>query len=153
MCLSLRRAALSEIIDLRHEVLRAGLPREEAIFDGDQSETSRHYGAFNAGGLVGCASVHLNSWEEAAAWQLRGMAVAPAFRRQKVGDGLLRFLEHDIAQGSEVLQLWCNARVPAVPFYQKLGWEVVSEIFHIPTAGPHEKMTRRLSADQGSRVQ
>jgi len=40
--------------------------------------------------------------------------------------------------------LWCNARVPAVGFYESLGWRVVSERFEIPTAGPHVKMVRRL---------
>ena len=39
--------------------------------------------------------------------------------------------------------LWCNARVPAMGFYQKLAWQVVSDEFHIPTAGPHVKMVRR----------
>src|SRR4051794_18383883 len=31
----LRRTALAEIIDLRHDVLRHGMPRSAAVFDGD----------------------------------------------------------------------------------------------------------------------
>jgi hypothetical protein len=42
--------------------------------------------------------------------------------------------------------LWCNARrtIPAAGFYQKQGWTIVSDIFEIPTAGPHVKMSKRL---------
>ena len=39
---------------------------------------------------------------------------------------------------------WCNARVPALAFYQRQGWQIMSEQFDIPTAGPHRKMTKRL---------
>ena len=41
--------------------------------------------------------------------------------------------------------LWCNARVPYVPFYEAMGWRVVSGQFEIPTAGPHVKMLKRLA--------
>ena len=47
-------------------------------------------------------------------------------------------------EGSPVRLMWCNARVPAVRFYEKLGWAVSGEPFEIPTAGPHVKMTKRL---------
>ncbi len=46
--------------------------------------------------------------------------------------------------GRSVL-VWCNARVVAVPFYAKQGWEIVSEVFDIPTVGPHRAMLRRCS--------
>ena len=36
-------------------------------------------------------------------------------------------------------------RAPAVPFYQRAGWTVVSDVFDIPTAGPHHRMTRDLT--------
>src|SRR4051794_31962788 len=40
---SLRRASPEEIVDLRWRILRAGLPRAEAIFAGDELATSFHY--------------------------------------------------------------------------------------------------------------
>jgi hypothetical protein len=48
-------------------------------------------------------------------------------------------------RGEAPLLLWCNARVPAVPFYREMGWAVVSEPFEIPTAGPHVRMVKRLT--------
>jgi GNAT superfamily N-acetyltransferase len=143
----IRRASLDEIVDLRHVILRAGLPRDEAVFDGDADPASRHYAGVDtaAGTVVGCATVHLNAWQGEPAWQLRGMATDPAVRRTGIGRGLLEFLEQDLrADRTAPPQLWCNARTPAIGFYQRMGWTVVSDIFDIPTAGPHVRMTKRL---------
>ncbi len=139
---------LEEVIDLRHQVLREGLPRDAAIFEGDRDPLSRHYGAFSshrgAEPLVGCATLHLNQWLDEPAWQLRGMATAPDFRKRGLGREILAFLENDIYGTQAVRLLWCNARIPATRFYQKLGWQIVSEEFAIPTAGPHVRMVKRL---------
>jgi predicted GNAT family N-acyltransferase len=144
--LELRRARIEELVDLRHEVLRHGLPREAAIFDGDDAPTTRHYGAFDRGKAVGCATLMLNHWEGEPAWQVRGMATDARFRSRGLGAALLGMAEAElVGERSPVRLLWCNARVPAVRFYEKLGWAVRCEPFDIPTAGPHVKMTRRLS--------
>lgn len=141
----LRDVALDEIIDLRHENLRQGLPRDTAIFEGDRLPTSRHVAASIGGRVIGCATVHLNEWAGRPAWQLRGMAVAPDARGRGIGQALLEFLESALRAESPVRQLWCNARTPAVGFYERQGWRVVSEVFEIPTAGPHVRMTKRLA--------
>src|SRR4051794_14552773 len=112
----IRRVGPQDVIDLRHVVLRAGLPRETAIFPGDDDPSARHYGAYDGDRLLGCVTLHLNNWLEAPAWQLRGMAVAEGLRVQVVGKALIEFLEADIRQ-MKVQQLWCNARVPAAKFY------------------------------------
>ena len=144
--LDLRRARVEELISLRHEVLRHGLPRDAAIFDGDDAPTSRHYGAFDNGTAVGCATLMLNQWDGEPAWQVRGMATDERFRGRGLGAALLRMAEAELlGERSPVRVLWCNARVPAIRFYEKLGWAVRCEPFDIPTAGPHVKMTKRLS--------
>jgi GNAT superfamily N-acetyltransferase len=143
--LELRRARVAELIDLRHEVLRDGLPREAAMFDGDDAPATRHYGAFDGATVVGCATLMLNQWEGEPAWQVRGMATDARFRSRGLGAALLRMAEAELsAERSPVRLLWCNARVPAIRFYEKLGWAVRCEPFEIPTAGPHVKMTKRL---------
>ena len=143
----IRRAAAVELVDLRHAVLRVGLPRAEAMFAGDDAEASRHYGAFRGAQVLCCATLHLNEWEGRPAWQLRGMATAPHTRRQGLGRRVLALMEQDLLAGADVLQLWCNARVPAVDFYRDMGWQVVSDVFEIPTAGPHVRMAKRLEPD------
>jgi predicted GNAT family N-acyltransferase len=144
-----RRAALEEIVDLRHAVLRAGLPRESAIFPGDNLATTRHFGLFPSGlpcsPAVGCATFHLNAWEAAPAWQLRGMATASSVRGSGMGRLILQQSEEELLSAPEPVKVfWCNARAPAIGFYERMGWKVVSEVFEIPTAGPHVQMLRRI---------
>ena len=140
----IRRVGAEDVIDLRHAVLRAGLPRDTAVFAGDDGTQARHYGAFEDGRIIGCVTLHPSKWEDVPAWQLRGMAVAPDARARGLGRAMIEFLENDIA-GSGVTRMWCNARVPASGFYQRHGWKIVSEQFDIPTAGPHVRMTRRIA--------
>ena len=141
MDLTIQRVTLDRVIDLRHDVLRHGLPRETAIFKGDDAPAARHYGAFIHGSLIGCATLHESEWENQPACQLRGMAINKNHRGQGIGRRILEFIDHDL-RDAPVPILWCNARVPAAPFYQKLGWQIVSDVFEIPTAGPHVRMVR-----------
>jgi GNAT superfamily N-acetyltransferase len=142
--LVIRRAEMGEVIDLRHRVLRAGLPRETAVFTGDDLPTTRHFGVFHNAKTICCATFHANQWQGAPAWQLRGMATDDSFRSKGVGRELLLFAEASLREEGPTRQLWANARVPAVRFYQSLGWEIVSAVFDIPTAGPHYKMSKKF---------
>jgi len=156
-----------QIIDLRHRVLRAGLPRESAIFDGDDEPYAIHLAAIlESQEVVGCCTFIRRAWNDAPAWQLRGMAVENALQRgagqsraenaidpsgsetvSKVGVGstLLIFAENLPEIRSYSSQLWCNARESARGFYEKHGWLIESGRFDIPTAGPHFRMSRRLN--------
>jgi GNAT superfamily N-acetyltransferase len=141
--ITVRRAMAEEIIDLRHRVLRAGLPRSEAIFPGDELPGNHHFGAFGdaeSSAALCCATFHLSSWKDQPAWQLRGMATDPAWVGIGLGRAVLNLAIGSIKAASPVHQFWCNARLIAIPFYQKMGWEIASERFEIPTAGPHHRM-------------
>jgi GNAT superfamily N-acetyltransferase len=134
-----RRATLDEILALRHAELRAGLPLETAHFDGDDEPSTVHVGAFEADVALGCASFMRRSYEDRPAYQLRGMATRAERRSTGVGAAVLRFGVELVRR--ETPLLWCNARVPAVPFYERQGWAIASGVFDIPTAGPHRVMT------------
>jgi len=140
----LRRAAVTEILALRHAELRTGLPIETASFDGDGDATTRHFGAFLVDGVeravVGCASFMVRAHEGAPAYQLRGMATRADLARQGVGGALLRAALGSLERRDGARLFWCNARVAAVPFYARMGWRVVSDVFEVPTAGPHRVM-------------
>jgi GNAT superfamily N-acetyltransferase len=139
---------VESILDLRWRVLRAALPRESARFDGDNEPATRHFAAIADDAVIGCVTILQRPWHEDPAWQLRGMAIDDAWQRRGVGERLLRRVEEYVLAHPHSLQLWCNARVPASGFYQKLGWTVASDVFDIPTAGPHVKMTRQLQATE-----
>jgi GNAT superfamily N-acetyltransferase len=135
-----RSVTSGEIINLRHAVLRAGLPREAAFFDGDDDPGSAHFGAFDGDTLIACVTLHRVPFDAHPAWQLRGMAVAEGHQKRGVGARLLAAAEAHAAGSGYSSLLWCNARSPAVGFYARHGWQAVGEEFEIPTAGPHVRM-------------
>jgi GNAT superfamily N-acetyltransferase len=161
----LRIVNSSAIIDLRHKILRAGMPRESAVFEADELPGTIHVAAFEhspddstdqstAGShehspldpnrLVGCASINHGTWEGQPAWQLRGMAVETHLQRSGVGRLLLLEVERLVRLDQFSRKLWCNARLVAIGFYQRNGWTIASDRFEIPTAGPHHRMIRTV---------
>ena len=140
----IQRVTADRIVALRHAVLRADLPRASAHFPGDDLGTTLHVAAIAGDAVVGCATYMLEPYLDEPAYRLRGMATDPVWRGTGLGRQLLDLA--DILMQTDPIRLrWCNARVPAVGFYLKQGWLVVSDEFDIPTAGPHHRMIRRLS--------
>jgi predicted GNAT family N-acyltransferase len=144
MTTSTLRAAQVEvacILDLRWKVLRQGLPRTMASFDGDDAPGTLHWALLEGDDPVCCLTLLPSVWEGAPAWQLRGMASAPGRQRQGLGRRLVQ-ASTDHARGLQpAWTFWCNARLHAVPFYEGLGWQVCSDVFDIEHAGPHVRMT------------
>lgn len=142
------RVSVDVILDLRHRILRAGLPKESAQFPGDGVPSTWHLALFHSLGKdsppATCASFMLNSYRDEAAWQLRGMATDQPYQGKGFGGELIRCAEVLISADSNVRLFWCNARVPAIRFYEKHGWRVDSDEFDIPTAGPHRRMVKRV---------
>ena len=80
-----------------------------------------------------------------APWQLRGMATDAAVRgsgagRALVVDGLARVAD----RGGDLV--WCDARVAAAGFYERMGFTVVTDEFDKPGIGPHVGMLDRGAA-------
>jgi predicted GNAT family N-acyltransferase len=128
------------------------LPVENARFPGDDDESTWHVATFRidasancADEAICCASFMLTSFDaKEPAWQLRGMATARPYRCCGLGRELLNWAQSKILQTSTVRFFWCNARLSAIPFYEKIGWRCVSEQFEDPVAGPSRKMVQRL---------
>jgi len=141
----IREVRVDQIIDLRWTILRNGLPRETAQFDGDNDPTTVHLAAFRADTLIACATFLRRDYEDQPAWQLRGMAVREDHQRGGLGTRLLDFAEAFLRRQNHSNLLWANARVPAAGFYERRGWTIVSEPFEYPTAGPHVKIMKRIA--------
>lgn len=142
-----------QVRQLRHSVLRPFDPPEKLVYAGDEDPDTLHAGAFaDDGSLVGIASVCREPMPagsdrrgsvDGGAWRLRGMATVPAVRGQGLGRALLEAcFDHIRARGGDLL--WCNARVAALGFYERMDFMAQGEEFEIVPIGPHYVMTRRL---------
>jgi GNAT superfamily N-acetyltransferase len=139
-----RRATLEEIFQVRWDVLRPGRPIERVRFPGEEVAETIHVGAFAGGRNIGCATFMPAPWDGQAAWQLRGMGVADGWQGRGVGQMILAEGEELVRAASAVRLIWCNAREEATGFYERQGWEIASERFHVEDVGPHYKMIKRL---------
>jgi len=143
---AVRTIASVDTHPLRRAVLRPGQPPEAAVYPGDDDPRTRHFGAFAGDRLVGIASLYAESrsGEPARGWRLRGMATDPSARGQGAGRALLvACVEHVAAEGGG--ELWANARIGALDFYTRAGFEVISERFEIAGIGGHFVVRRMVS--------
>ena len=135
-----------ETFPVRHPVLRPGKNLETCHFEGDNLESTSHFGVFIDEELAGVASLfkaNSNLFPEKEQYQLRGMAVLEKFQKKGLGEALVKFAENKATNQNADL-IWFNAREIAVPFYQKLGYEVIGAPFDIADIGPHFIMFRNL---------
>lgn len=137
------RTTADHILQLRHRVLRPGLPIAEVIFPEDQDQETRHYGAFNQlNEVICCVTLIPSTWHGKPAWQLRAMATAPGWRNQGIGTGSIQHLLEDLQESNQVRPIWLNARLSSARFYRELGWWEVSEQFENGNAGLSVTMLR-----------
>jgi len=134
---------------LRHRVLRQHESLEDLRLSGDDDPRSGHIAAIDddSGEVVGTAVVFPEPppWDTGAsgAWRLRGMATAEEWRSKGVGGAVLAaVVDHVNLAGGRLL--WCNARLPAVRFYERAGFERVGEEWDEPHIGPHVAMQLRV---------
>lgn len=142
------RITPSDTLLLRSQMLRPGKPLSECQFQGDNDEQSFHLGAFVENKLVSVASFYFDKHpdiDEPYQYRLRGMATLPEFQHQGFSKELLR-MAFPIIKQNQCKLLWCNARVSAMGFYQKVGFKKVGEEFNIPDIGPHLLMAYHILA-------
>lgn len=140
---------------LRQAVLRPHQHPEELATPLDDRPGAASFAARAPGGeVVGTATVGPDDPPPArdpapgdfalARWRLRGMATAPAWRRRGIGSAVLDAVTaHVAAHGGGLL--WCNARLTAVPFYERAGFVGHGEVFEEPAIGPHVVMWRLVA--------
>jgi GNAT superfamily N-acetyltransferase len=69
------------------------------------------------------------------------MATEESLRGRGLGAQVLAgVLDHVRAHGGGLI--WCNARVRAIPFYERAGFQTRGEPWDLPLIGPHIVMWR-----------
>lgn len=138
--LEIRFISAADTLAIRLEELRKNIPLP-VEFEGDLEEETIHLGAFYKNNLVAISSymmANTNSFE-GKQFQLRGMATLKEYQGMGAGKLMLKKVI-ELLQERKVDVLWCNARVVAVPFYQKQGFSIYGNSFDINYVGEHYKM-------------
>lgn len=126
-------------LELRDKVLRKplGLSLYDENLDAEQHDF--HIGAFINGTLVGVMILtRLNTGNV----KMRQVAVDEKMRAKKVGREMVHYAEK-YAESEGYATMLLNARKSAVGFYEKLGYEKISDEF-LEINIPHFKMSKRL---------
>ena len=149
----IRLISAAETHGLRHRVLRPHQDISAMSWLGDESPQCFHFGFINNDMIVGIATIFKNPIQNSSqkisvnptglGFQLRGMATSPEIREKGIGRKLIEACVAK-AQENDASYIWCDARVSALGFYQKMGFQIVSAEFVKPEAGPHFVMLREI---------
>lgn len=114
-----------------------GVPIEEEI---DQEENNAiHYLAMNEGEIIGTCRVR---WAKPGVAKAERVAVLREGRGTGAGRQLMLAIEA-YANQNHATEIVLSAQTHAIPFYEKLGYEVCSDIF-LDAGIEHKKMTKVL---------
>ena len=131
---------------LRQRVLRPHETLEQLVLAGDDDPDSGHFVVLEDGEVVGTGSVRREPppWKtDGPAWRLRGMATAEGRRSRGIGTAVLTAVVAHVHERGGGL-LWCNARLPAVRFYERGGFVTRGDSWEDPVIGPHIVMERTV---------
>jgi ribosomal protein S18 acetylase RimI-like enzyme len=142
--IAIEQVQAADTYPLRAQELRQGRPVE--IEEDDAPYTLHLAARVDGGEIVGVVRFHPRDcpWRDTeGSWQLRGMATDPRVRglgagRALVAEGLTRLS----ARNAQLV--WCDARKPAVGFYEKCGFTIVTEEYDLHPVGLHRGMLIEL---------
>ncbi len=132
---------------IRHTILRPKQTINDCQYEGDFDKLTFHLGGFIDDNLASIASFYLNNHPEFPdeyQFRLRGMATLPKYSGKGLSSALLR-TAFPLIKNNHISLLWCNARVSAVGFYEKVGFSITGDEFDIPAIGPHRLMSIRVT--------
>lgn len=143
-----------EIIDasftyeLRHQVLRPNQNLMACQYPSDFDSDSFHLGVYQNEKLICVGSFYKENHPDLldeVQYRLRGMATEPSKQGQGAGSQLIQFAETHMQQKKEKANVWwCNARISAAGYYEKLGLEQFGKTFEIHPIGIHKVMIRKF---------
>ncbi len=131
---------------VRQPVLRKGKPIESCIFEGDDLNTTHHFGLFQNQELIGIISLFSQTntiFADENQAQIRGMAVLESHQKKGFGEALVKHCEN-YCHESNINLIWFNARTAAVGFYKKMNYQTIGKPFDIQDVGEHYLMFKKL---------
>lgn len=144
--IEVRKIAAKDTYSLRHSVLWPHLKEHECGIDSDLLDEAFQLGSFYNDQLISIGTFfpqQHDQFECSKQFRLRAMATDPDFRGLDSGKKLME-AAFMYLQAIDVDLLWCDARLIATGFYEKLGMSVMGEIYDVPKIGPHKLMYIKL---------
>lgn len=142
--IQIKEISAKETFPIRLEVLRKNIPLPYE-FNGDFDDETFHLGAFKNDKLIAVSSYMKADYKnfEGNQYQLRGMATLTEYQGFGAGKLMLQKAVQIITEKNSNV-LWCNARIAAVDFYKKQGFQTFGEIFDILYVGEHYVMFKKI---------
>lgn len=146
---SIKKISAIETFPVRHPVLRSEKPIESCHFEGDNLETTTHFGQFDENKLIGVISIFEAKnklFSEEKQFQIRGMAVLNEHQKKGLGASLVEHSEKYCLDNDADL-IWFNARTEATGFYEKMNYQKIGSSFEIKEVGEHFVMFKKIKAN------
>jgi GNAT superfamily N-acetyltransferase len=89
-----------------------------------EDDSGMHLGLFHDNKLITVVSLFQRGYD----LQFRKFATLLTYQKQGFGKQMMQYII-DFAIQFNCKRVWCNARVSAVPFYQKFGMQITDETF------------------------
>ena len=131
---------------IRQQVLWQHKAINNCGIDIDAQEGAFHLGVFQNDELlcIGSFFKQQNSnFPQAKQYRLRAMATLPKAQKKGTAKSLVEFAVQKLQSENQDL-LWCDARVVATGFYEKLGFSTIGTAYEIPIIGIHYLMYKKL---------
>ena len=136
--------------DIRALRLKVLWPHKETVencsLPADTEPGAFHIGALLDGSIVGTSTflVDINpKFEEKNQYRLRAMATDPGIQGTGAGAKIIEKAIEELKKRGIKL-LWCDARIKACGFYEKLNFKVLGDVYEVPVIGPHKLMYKEL---------
>ena len=131
---------------IRHQVLWQHKSFDDCGIDIDDQDGAFHLGAYKLDKLICVASFFKQrqaKFSEQHQYRLRAMATLSSAQNTGAARVLLNTAFQILKEKGQDL-LWCDARIIATGFYEKLGFEKLGTSYSIPIIGLHYLMYKTL---------
>lgn len=133
--------------DLRWRILRAPWQQVRGSERDEWEDQAVHVCAVSNGGhVIGVGRLHHSNDHEA---QIRYMAIEDDWRGAGIGSAIYHHLE-TAALDAGIQHIMVNARLPAIGFYERMGFIVVDDGHTLYDVIEHKVMRRDLDTTRGS---
>jgi GNAT superfamily N-acetyltransferase len=117
--ISIIKLPAEAVLPIRHQVMYAGYPVALARVEGD--ENANHWGLHADGKLVSVISLFESS-RYGGSLQFRKFATLEDCQGKGYGSRLMKAVI-EYAKSKQYARIWCNARLSALSWYQRFGFE------------------------------